>query len=639
MAVPYYLPLTRKTLSDFLNAGTIPALPVERAALFAALLRLEGKAGSAGLGMLLSQAMALFAADPDAGAATLRDARAALAGGDTADLVARLADHGLLLASAEQMAGDAWSDGDGRYSDHFQTACRAILSDYTVEFPADGASPDAGPDGDLAVRVRTALRGTRDQEVAARVIAAGAGEHIAIDAYAGTGKTFLVHALDQALNGGFTYIAPTRAHLHGFRRHAGAAADSGLRTLTVWELGHALARDHAKASGLAQAPRVVPSGYPPERQAEVAGIAAAGRLSPAAVLRLARKGLDAWCQTADPALEASHFRRVRLPDEVPAALLVAAGLRLWRAMFQPQPLPGHVFDVSLDHLAKWLVLADARIALRYGTLLVDEAHDLSHAWRRLFDTYPGGHVLMGDPHQRLRGRMPRSAQAKQLTMGTSLRTGVGAERLIEHTLQLAPERGIQVSFLASGDHITRRRHYAAAADLPGTGLRLYGNEWALLEAGLRLKDAGARYAFLPASRIWLERSVRRGLALHRGDRLGPGERVSGCSDWAQLGARLERQGLQRIIRLFERGFEERDLLALFAAAVDETGADLLLGLLDHAKNLESAVVAMAPCCFEDAAELRGFQPVHAAYLAMTRARHELWVPGDVGERLGAIAGS
>ncbi len=638
MAAPFYLPITRHSLSAFVNAAAVPPQPIERAAVFAALLQLQGQVERGGLGMLLSKALGLFTGEPEAGASKLLALREAAAWHDTTDIVSRLADHGVLLASAEQLADAAWADEDGRYTDHFQVMCREVLSEYAVSFDDDAvrdATTEASTEDEVP-RLHVTLRGTRDQEVAARVIAGAGGEHIAIDAYAGTGKTFLVHALDRNLRGGFTYIAPTRAHLHGFRQHAGAAAGSGLRTLTVWELGHALAREHAKARGMKYVPRVATSGYPLERQASVAGVVGTGRLSPGTVLRLAMKGLTSWCHSDDPYLDARHFRRVWVPSDVAVEHLVEAGQRLWSALFQPHELPGHVFDVHLDHLAKWLALAGARIPLQYGTLLVDEAHDLSPAWRRIFDSYPGGYVLMGDPHQRLRGRMPRSAQVKQVTMGTSLRTGVGSERLIEHTLQLAPERGIQLPFVASGDHITRRRSFAGNADLPATGLRLYGNEWALLEAALRLKDAGVRYAFLPASRIWLERSARRGLALHRGDSLAAGERVSGCSDWPQLATRLERQGLQRIIRLFDRGFEERDLLALFDASAPAEEAALTLGLLDHAKNLEADIVAMAPCCFEDAADLRGFQPVHAAYLAMTRARHELWVPGDITDRLQGI---
>ena len=91
--------------------------------------------------------------------------------------------------------------------------------------------------------------------------------------------------------------------------------------------------------------------------------------------------------------------------------------------------------------------------------------------------------------------------------------------------------------------------------------------------------------------------------------------------------------LQSIVRLFERGFDEGKLADLVAYAKQPGTKPLTLGLIDHAKNLEFGTVSLAPCCYEDSWKHRGFQPVHASYLGMTRARHELWLPGDSLDRL------
>ena len=45
------------------------------------------------------------------------------------------------------------------------------------------------------------------------------------------------------------------------------------------------------------------------------------------------------------------------------------------------------------------------------------------------------------------------------------------------------------------------------------------------------------------------------------------------------------------------------------------------------------MVTLAPCCFEQALAERQLHPARAVYQAITRARHELWLPGDGMDRL------
>lgn len=640
MVRPFYLPVTRSTAAALIDQQIIPSLPIEQAAMLVALLHLKRPMSHGELGLMLTQAQELFSGQLVAGTAKLLEMRQSAGLENVRDLATRLAETGILLAPAKHMGVRAWAGLDGKYTTDFQDTCRSMLTPYDVAFdrPGIALSGEVGDDGEPATvkRVQVRLRGTRDQEVVARVVATASDEHISIEAYAGTGKTHLVHALSSHLRGGVTYVAPTLAHRYGFETHANAVKDSGIRVMTMWQLARELAQLHVRELGTGVAAKAGKSGYTLQRQVELAGITSIGAVPAPVVLRQVAKAISSWCHSDAPELEVRHFHRAGLQSTADISSYLAAGRRLWTAMFKTPGKVGQVFDMNIDHLAKWLSLGRMTIPTIYGTFLVDEAHDLSPAWRHIFDRYAGGCVMMGDPHQRLRGQMPRSPRAKGVIMSTSIRNGVGVERLIERTLQLAPERPIQAAFAASSGHITRQRPYSDQSNLPNSGLRLYGNEWAMLEGILRLKSKGAKLLLLPASKDFLDRTTRDALALYSGRALWPGERVSGCDSWDSLAEQLERQGLHGIIRMFEDGFEERNLRALFDAAVPDGQQQITVGLIDHAKNLESGTVTLTSCCFDDASRKRAFQPIHAAYLAMTRARSELWLPGDSVDRLADL---
>ena len=188
-------------------------------------------------------------------------------------------------------------------------------------------------------------------------------------------------------------------------------------------------------------------------------------------------------------------------------------------------------------------------------------------------------------------------------------------------------------FQTAGDHITHLRTYSNSNQVPETGLRLFGNEWAMLEIALRRAAVSAPFNLLPASRKTMEENVRNALALFDRRMLWHGITVNGQKDWEGLANKLHQQGLSAIVRLFERGFDEAGLAKLLAFEAQAKDAPLTLGLVDHSKNQERDVVALSVCCYEDAAVRRAFDPVHAYYLGMTRARHELWVPGDSLDRI------
>ena len=629
--VPLYLPITASAAAGFFEHARLPPLPVERAALFVAMAQLEQAQSHSHLQVLLRQAQQLFAQQPENGAQTLLQQRLQLADRAPEQIHRQLAGAAITYAPDELMHSQAWRGADGLYDLAFQQACRGSLQPFAIRLAAPSSEPEAEAEPLNArrrPRPQLATVGTRDQHVVASVISAGDGEHIQVQAYAGTGKTHLIHRMTAVLGTSFTYIAPSQGHLFGFQQ-ATRASGNTVRALHLWGLAHELARLNAQRLQLSFIPRRISATYPPAEQARILGIPALGAHSPAQVLMICQRIIKRWCHTDSPLLSLREINRDTASLSGPmAANLLASCEHLWRQMFQRQAVHGHLLSVDIVHLAKWLMVTGAQIPAHFGTLIIDEAHDLQPAWQYLFSRYPGGCVQMGDPNQRLRGRLRPSHGAQQVWMGQSVRIGNGVEHLVNTALALGGNDPQAQGFAASRSHITARRSYSDPAGLPGEGLRVFGNPDALLDFLLQLTAAqAASVAVLPASARALRQQALGLIDLHRQ------QQARIAMQWQASAQQLQDAGYAALRQRIEDGFSLAALDALLAASADTDNAALLLGLVEHAKNLEADVVALTPCCFDRSVEQRHYHPARAAYQAMTRARHELWLPGDGMDRL------
>ena len=624
---PFYLPVTAADAAAFFDDGRQPALAVEQAALFAAISQLDKPLPASGLQALLIEAEALFAAQPQAGTAALEQARQALATRSAAAIRRQLASQAITYAPDELMYRQAWAGDDGRYQPHFQQLCQGQLQPYAIRLGADADRTGHCPE--LAQRLprpRIDTQGTRDQQVVASVIGAVDGEHVQVHAYAGTGKTHLIHTLTAVLSQSFTYIAPSQGHLFGFEQ---AARTSGnpVRAMHLWALAHELARLNARRLRLQHVPRWVQATYPAHEQAQILGISAIGPYTPGQVVALCQRIIKRWCHSTSPLLGLREVQPHALGSGPVAASLLASCEHIWEQMFVRQQRHGHLLSVDIVHLAKWLVLTGAQIPAAYGTLIIDEAHDLQPAWQYLFSRYPGGCVQLGDPNQCLRGRPRPISGTQQLWMGQSVRIGNGIEQLVNTTLALAGNDPLAVEFAAARGHITARRPYDSADSTPDGGLRVFGDPSALLDCLLQLPANAGTVAVLPATARQLR---QHGLALI--DQLRQQQaRIS--QHWQASAAALATAGQLALLGTLEKGWSTAALDALLAAHADTSNARLLLGLVEHAKNLEADVVTLSPCCFDSSVAQRQLHPARAVYQAMSRAKHALWLPGQGMDQL------
>lgn len=643
----YYLPVTQKTADDFLNHDIVPDLLIERIGLFVMLMASQSaRALRANLSRALTKLYDDFFDSPvDVVEACLREARAEFGQKTAVEISTTLLDQGIRFAPEEQMAVRAWCGVDGRYTHAFQDRCRNTLMDYEItiwpEVEAEDTDLETDDLDDGEMRAdrgrRVMLRGPRDQVRAASAIAAASDEHFTMTAYAGTGKTHLLLALAGS-GGHYTHLAPTAAHGQAFLQRAGTTGP--MRSVTLFKLatGMADALVRSRSTRWVNPPRVGESTWSVSRQVESVGVPSIAGENAARVLSKIHRIITAWCFSTDDEITTEHVRKVShagLLEE--GAAYVAWAQKVWSLMSASLPAKQErAFNFKLYHLVKWLDVSGAEIP-PLGTLFLDEAHDLPAPWYSLLSRYPQGWVAMGDPYQCLAGRVPQAPQAKALTMVQSVRTGEQATPLFQSVIEQHSERLVGEEIVGSRDHVTRPRAYAPDAELPQTGLRVYGSVWKMLEDALRLKSGGARFRFVEASEKELVKAAHDAILLRRSGDRPRSYGLRQFNHWDGLSHQLESNGHPNVVRLFDRGFHEDNLDELTKSQSEDGRASLTLGLLEHCKNLEFSIVAMSNCCFAPSTNPRSRDErdkrIKAIYVAMTRVQDELWLPGDALDRL------
>lgn len=655
-----YLPLTQPAACAFLREGSVPGTVIERAGVYVLLLLTSPAAPPRSqLDDALGQAEGLFAQLPEGEVARFLLARREARHAGMANVIDwELQRLGIVFATEEAMAKRAWCGANGRYTPDFQPRCRNTMSDFRVSMMRPLAEPSFAGDeisdaieegGDTFVRTprqSVRLRGTTDQARAASVIAAAPDEHYDLAAYAGSGKTHLVFELGARMRR-WTHLAPTAAHRYAFLRRHG---DKSIKSQVLAGLAMSMAADVVKRRGSAtwvRPPVLTTTTRSLAQQAEIAGVPGFGTYSAAHIMLTVHNAIRRWCFSDRPTITIQDFPTLSvLPADRPA--IVAHARNVWDLMFQPRKASAdEPFSIRAYHLVKWVDLAGAQLP-PMGVLMVDEAHDLPAAWLSLFDRYPDGVVLMGDPYQRLDGRPPRLEHVKAIAMTQSVRTGEQAMPLIESVIDMHGDRLMPDTIVGSRDHMTGVQKYAHRSDTPDSGLRVYGTEWQLLADAKRLKDAGAKFQILPASSkvMWDSVVDAIGLFMAKKHDKAPSARtqyhLGSFTGWDSLAAHLVGIGQDSIVRLIESRFTTTDARALMSAGAmkedDQDAHDVItLGLLEHTKNLENDVVVMSPCCFSSNSNRRVGRDreklVKSVYLAMTRVRSELWVPGDALDRL------
>ncbi len=631
----YALPLTGTALDAFLDTGTIPPTALERAGLFAAALCQQRPHHPAALTRLIDDACALFVAHPESAAGQFHSFRTALPAAAEPWLHA-LAAQGVVLGPDAVVARYTVASPEAYPADAFQDDSRVTLAPHTLRFPTDAALAGESEAFDSSLHapryVERTHAYTAEQARALRAIIANDDEHIDLDAYAGAGKSHLILQLLDSAARRYTYIAPRAGQVQAFRQRLSAALP--VHVISQIAFANHVAGDAFRRGLLRTAWRPVfqISKLSLRDIAARIDLQPIGSYAPASVLRIALEGIAAWCRSATLQLAPRHFARAVPWATIDSTALMVAAEHVWRSMFDPHLQRHTLLSVNVDHIGKWLALHQVTVPATWGTLLIDEGHDLSPAWKALLSSYEGAVISLGDPNQRLVGHAPRFATGMTLEIDQSVRQGRLVEQLINDTLALDVGSRFDAPFSGASDQPTLSSTYREWSDVPATGARIYGSPWRLLEEAQRLAAAGAPIAIHPDSLATLGREVTRGAEAHRELTAHGGS----SQRWEDLIAECDEQDMAQIPRMFMRGYNRDNFADLSQRLLPFHEAALQLMLVEHAKNAEFASVAMSRCCFRTGFTRQlAHNPVRAAYTAMTRGTRQLWLPDGALDELKA----
>ncbi|WP_414496275.1 hypothetical protein [Stenotrophomonas maltophilia] len=628
-----FLPLQRKSLARYIAHGNPPQTALEQAGLMAAQLCRTRLHAPAEIERLLHDACVLFASSEDAGRQLV-----GAGGGAQPELdawLAALAAHGVLLAPAEILQDFITHSPQAYPGLALQLACQETLVEQEIRFPPAFGSEDEDGAQDPGEAMATGARAlehhglyTSEQARVLRAIAANPDELIDLDGYAGTGKGHLVLALMDARPGRYTYIAPSRGQVDAFR--ARVPASTAQRLMTQIEFANHLAQHAARTGrtqGFVATYRI--STLPPRVIADRIGLQPIGSRTPEQVLRTALDAITQWCASSAATLQAWHFKRTVHWAMINAEPYIAAAEHVWRCMFDAGVQRGGCLSLTAAHIGKWLWLRGVAPPLELGMLLIDEAHDLSPAWRQLLAAHAPGVVSLGDPHQRLSGNVHRWQAAKRVEMHQSVRQGRQVDDLVNQTLAMDDLGHDAEPFAGATDRATGLLQYADWSQVPDAGIRIYGDVVRLMDDAVRLHARGARLHIHPATLRPLQSALREPIEAWNRVRQGGSLRP-----WERVVEQFVARGEGRLADLFTRSDGGQRIMQVLQALVPAEDSQIVLCLAEHAKNLQFDFVSMSDCCFKAVAGKRSrHSPVRAAYVAMTRASRQLWLPGDAMAQL------
>lgn len=520
--------------------------------------------------------------------------------------------------------------------------------DYvTTEGAWDSSNRDRYHARDHEVRQQIALPSgassflTREQTRIYREISAQTDDHIHVQGYAGTGKSYLIKSLLGTLrNAHVLVLAERQVQLQALLAGVNNLPHVYPRRFDV------LAREMVPAD--LTDPTNVRMSHPYAASAPISdelvirhlGIRANGPLLERDLVAIVRRTVARFCASSDLEIDDCHIPIRNLPtlDSSSRLLVLHYATEFWKAILRPtsrdfQP------PVRREHRIKWAALRGWRIPARYTHVLIDECHDLKKPMLQILDSSPQAVISLGDEYQNLQGFPQRRTNViRQRTVTASVRSGQLLEAVVNPIIAAHPS-ATKDPFLGNPLHRTEIVYYERPRIPEHPAAILVSDTWGLFEWAQRLAAENLDFELL-SNRQQLNMFVSDCIELRRnGTRPRHGE-IFRYGSWEALAENNHKSpGFQRIDRMLQRGYDIKDWTRTADRFV--TQGKFSLGLIGDVRNREFAGVMLVPELVDGVWEARreDYAAASAAlYVAVTRAQHRLIVPERLRNWLEEISG-
>jgi hypothetical protein len=469
----------------------------------------------------------------------------------------------------------------------------------------------------------------------------GMDESFHLHGFAGTGKTFLISKFFELLNPATTMLM---AYLPGqlAALKTRVQLPSNDQKLHAFTFGHManliLNRDRsANAWKITDTQRVLTNYMVSDQQmAKWLKIRDVNRLSPREVANVCRRAVFSYCISGSRDLEAKHLPatgcKLTAPD---IAMLLEYSRLMWREMIFPSS-PEIRFPVRNAHRIKYLSLGTATFPVEFTHIIVDESHELNAAQLQILDRSPQAVLTLGDDYQHLQGMAARhSPLVRQRNVTQSIRSGKQMDNILNPFIQLHPGP-VKDEFEGRAGYPTVVIPYDESAPIPDRPTTIIvANEWGLFTWFKKLVDAGADF-HMPSGTLKELSAFVAGLVTLHGQGVRANHRMLfRYGSWDDLSTAMGgNHGFLAAAEMLDRGLTAETFATYTNDHCGNPDAVIKLARVDDVKNQEFDSVLISRDLMRP--------PKHGAahslasvcamlYTSASRARHELFIPGNLGD--------
>jgi hypothetical protein len=469
-----------------------------------------------------------------------------------------------------------------------------------------------------------------------REFLSGVDESVAVQGFAGTGKTFLIHQFARLLDPQRTLLlALTEGQLRALRARVKDA--EAFTAMTFGQLADEILNRDLTSNGwrLRDPYRTKLSWRPQEAQVvKWLAIPDIGPLAARDVVALCIKAVRSFCRSGDNQLQLHH-----LPWAGPGTspldqeVLLEKARLYWQELILPSSREIQL-PVRDYHRVKLLSLTAELIDSRYTHVIVDEAHELSAPMVAVLDRSPQSVIALGDELQNLNGLSPHHGGfIRQRYIDHSLRAGPAMDSVLNPLIQAHPA-AIQAAFSGSAEHYTRVSFFDAVTVPEQPTALIVDDEWGLFGWFQRLTHQGVPFVLLQSARKDFELFVEDCIELYRYGTRPRHPMLFRYPSWQALEQdKGDDKAFVAVANMLRKGYTPEHFAKAKSRYRWDKAPKLFLGRVRDVKNMEFARVMVSPELMvapvtagnrnERARMLAGL------YTACSRARHQLIVPGGM----------
>lgn len=476
------------------------------------------------------------------------------------------------------------------------------------------------------------------QDKLVRTFRANLDEDLHVQGYAGIGKSHLLGVLIECLRPEKTLLlARTPAKLNTLRERLnhgkGKAPGSTFKAFAQALLrGPRFQSERAPAKG--------PTKQALAQDLNILGFRDHGAQ---ATLDICLKVLERYCQSWDRSLSSKHLPHFNQPlSSLELQVLLEYASRLW-VWLEAHP----AWSSQTGFEALWMIkranLDGCVMPDRYTHVLIDESQDIPPSLLQIIERGRQVLITLGDEYQQPgRVMVKRERKVRQTDISYSVRSGRNVERLVNPLISQHSEKG-KVPFEGTRDADVTIVEYPQGF-VPREGcVILTASPWDTMRWAIELQGANGPFGYPDdATRRSFEHFMTTAVGLSDPDFYAPERSAEGLhpyfsdlSDWAQVheANRFDESFLQIEAMLRNKDFRMADVTRL-SRRVGDPDKRCLLMQAEEAGGMEFDEVLLTPelltnVKFKDAYTFD--QRICAVYIAISRAKRQLYVPYDVVE--------